>query len=64
LRSGGAFAYTADIRKPFQRNAQTMIRTPTSSVTATTIAARAFSWAIPSDAQRSDYSSGNSPLLR
>lgn len=41
-----------------------MTRTPTSSVTATVIAARAFSWDIPGDAQRSDDLSEGSPLLR
>jgi len=40
-----------------------MTRTPTKSVTAIAIAARAFAWAIPGGAQLSGLASGTSPLL-
>ncbi len=39
-----------------------MTRTPTNSVTAIAIAARAFAWGMPCSAYRSDLVSGVSPL--
>jgi hypothetical protein len=40
-----------------------MTRTPTTSVTAMTIAARAFAWGIPIGAHRSGLDAGVSPQL-
>jgi hypothetical protein len=44
------FAYTVTHIQPTSRNDHPMTRTPTTSVTAIAIAARAFAWNIPGDA--------------